>query len=134
MQEYTVDTYLRTFWKDERLVPILESIMGFNHTHDVSDDYVVFDADIMQYFWRPDVYFSNAKEARIHDVSILSYICSKFDSYGLIDFFREMFYFRGHPNRPNAIRPKAIGPKEKMPRASKTMLLGEVNASKHCWR
>ena len=40
----------------------------------------------------------------------------------------------GHPNRPNAIRPKAIGPKEKMPRASETMLLGEVNASKHCWR
>ena len=33
----------------------------------------------------------------------------------------------GHPNRPKAIRPK-----EKVLASSKTMLLGEVNASKHC--
>ena len=38
----------------------------------------------------------------------------------------------GHPNRPKAIRPKANRPKEKVLASSKTMLLGEVNASKHC--
>jgi len=47
--------------------------------------------------------------------------------------FRRMYkYNGGAPIRPKPNRPKPIRPKEKVPRSSKTMLLGEVNSSKLC--
>uniref|UniRef100_A0AC35TLJ4 RING-type domain-containing protein n=1 Tax=Rhabditophanes sp. KR3021 TaxID=114890 RepID=A0AC35TLJ4_9BILA len=69
--DYDMDIYLIMAWRDIRL------------KNNYSSPILVKEEDILEQLWRPDPFFSNAKEAEYHEVTFLNFLMRIF-SDGLI--------------------------------------------------
>ncbi|KAL5011788.1 hypothetical protein ScPMuIL_010339, partial [Solemya velum] len=58
--DFSADVFLRQTWKDTRLKFLNTSV---NNTLEL-------DSKLMEKVWVPDIYFSNEKEAKVHDVTV----------------------------------------------------------------
>ena len=57
LQDYTLNIFLRSFWKDPRLTFM-----------DYEDEFVVLHPSMLEELWRPDIFFANEKHASFHKV------------------------------------------------------------------
>lgn len=59
IQEYSVDIYLRMWWRDERL--------DFSRNSTISK--LELDLKKLESVWQPDIFFQNEKRASVHTVT-----------------------------------------------------------------
>lgn len=62
--EFTIDIYLRQYWRDERL----------SFAHLTSDPILTLSSNINKQIWIPSTYFLNTKRAYMHDVTTENYL------------------------------------------------------------
>ncbi|XP_068703425.1 gamma-aminobutyric acid receptor subunit beta-3-like [Montipora foliosa] len=62
--EFTIDIYLRQYWRDERLA----------FAHLTSDPILTLSSNINKQIWIPSTYFLNTKRAYMHDVTTENYL------------------------------------------------------------
>lgn len=66
LQDYDMDLYLIMSWRDARLA------------HNLNSPILVKEEEIRDKIWRPDPYFSNAKEAGFQDVTFPNFLMKIF--------------------------------------------------------